>query len=94
MSPDKYLNWAAYFWVKKGPRRKRVLKFVYESSEPVTPTMVKKVLKMPITNASSTLIQLKEYGILKCLNPEKYQGKRYAMTPSGKIVYKKLQKIV
>lgn len=91
MPIDENLDWKVYFWVRRGSRRKRVLKFVNESANPVTATMVRKALQMPITNSTATLIQLSQKKLIKCLNPKKYHGKQYLITKIGEIICKRMQ---
>ena len=77
------MNWNLVAWLKRGNRRKSVLEFVTKSNSPVSANDVKKSLKIAMSQASFTLKELKNKGLIECLNPKDKIGKLYRITKEG-----------
>ena len=85
-------DWKIFSWVRRGSRRTKVLKYLYEVKQPLTATEVKKHQKIDITQAAFTLTELWQKGLVDCLNPDDHHGKLFVITKKGKDIIKKLVK--
>jgi len=45
---DYKFDWKTYSWIKRGPRRISILKYLAKATEPLTATQVKKMQKISI----------------------------------------------
>lgn len=71
-------------YVKKSKYRMRVMKTL--DGYPKMPFEIAKESEMTPNHISHTLKQLKEHGLVECLNPEARKGKLYRLTDKGKKV--------
>ena len=78
------MDWQIVAWVKRGKRRKSVLEYISKSSGPVSTNEMKKSLKIAISQASATLKELRQKGLVECLNPNDKIGKLYRIKEKGK----------
>lgn len=90
MKLDPNFDWKTYSWLKRGPRRVNVLKYINDSEKPQTATDVKKNQKVDITQAAFTLSELNEKELVGCLNSEDHHGKLFVITKKGKDMLEKL----
>ena len=77
-------------WVRRGTRRKKILKYLNTLSDPVTPKDIKNKLKLHLTKVSTTLGELREKDLVKLLNPEDHYERLYVITEKGKEMIEKL----
>ena len=68
-------------FVKASSYRKKVLESIEEY--PKTPTQIADKLKIHRNNISNTLKELKQYGLVECINPEVRKGRLYRLTDKG-----------
>jgi len=90
MKLDTNFDWKTYSWLKRGPRRVNVLRYINDSEQPRTATEVKKDQKVDITQAAFTLNELYEKKLVGCLNPEDHHGKLFVITKKGTLMIEKL----
>ena len=90
MNIDTKFDWKTYSWLKRGPRRIKVLEHIFQTKRPVTATEVKKAQKVDITQAAFTLAELEGKGVVDCLNPDDHHGKLFVIAKKGKEMIKKL----
>ena len=83
-------DWSTYSWLKRGPRRRKVLEFVANSGIPVTATKIRKVQKIGISQAAFSLSELCNKKLIKCLNPEDHLGKLFVIENKGRVILKKV----
>jgi len=76
-------------FVKASSYRKKVLKSLMEY--PKTPTQISDETKIHRNNISNTLKELKQYNIVKCINPEVRKGKLYRLTDKGNELVKNIK---
>ena len=74
-------------FVKASSYRKKVLKSL---GHPKTPTQIADELKIHRNNISNTLKELKQYGLVECINPEVRKGKLYRLTDKGEKISKNI----
>lgn len=85
MKRDYYL----ISFLHRAKRRTAVLKCL---DEPKTPKEIATICKLSISNISNALAELKEKGLIECINPEDHLSKFYQQTKKGKEVLKMLEK--
>ena len=72
-----------YRFVKRGKRRKAVLKTL-NTEFPKTPTEIAKEQKCCFNASDRALKELERKGLVECLNPEDKIGKLHVLTEAGK----------
>ena len=80
------MNWSLYAWIKRGSRRKELLKIISKSNQPLTAKDIKIQLKISLSQVSFILKELSDKKIIICLNPEDKIGRLYKI----KEEYKKI----
>lgn len=78
------MDWALYAWLKRGKRRRSILTELKKSKEPLTANDLAEKSGIAISQASFTLKELTEKGLIDCLNPKDKIGKLYRISPKGK----------
>jgi len=71
------VDWEIYAWIKRGKRRKEVLRLLSESNLPLTAKDLKTQLKISLSQVSFILKELSRKEIILCLNPEDKIGRLY-----------------
>ena len=82
------MDWKLVAWLKRGSRRKSVLELLANSRSPISANEVKKPLKIAISQASATLKELRQKGLIDCLNPQDSIGKLYKINLKGRNILK------
>lgn len=80
------MDWELYAWLKRGNRRKEVLKLLVNSQSPMTTNEIKEKLKVALSQASFTIKELLDKSFVECLNPKDKIGKLYKITNKGKVI--------
>ena len=91
MKFDSKFDWKIYSWLKRGSRRIKILKYLYNTTEPASATQIKKIQKIDITQSAFTLNELWTAKLANCLNPKDHHGKLFIITKKGKDMIKKLK---
>lgn len=78
------MDWDLYAWLKRGNRRKEVLKLLVNSQSPMTANEIKGKLKVALSQASFTVKELSDKKLVECLNPKDKIGRLYKITNEGK----------
>ncbi len=84
------MDWRLYAWVKRGSRRKDMLKLLSNSKQPLSAKDTKNRLKMAFPQISVLLRDLSEKELISCLNPEDNIGKIYTLTQNGEEIIQAL----
>ena len=71
------MDWSLYAWIKRGSRRKELLKLLSTSNQPLTAKDIKIQLKISLSQVSFILKELSDKEIILCLNPEDKIGRLY-----------------
>lgn len=71
------MDWRLYAWIKRGGRRKELLKLLSKSNQPLTAKDIKIQLKISLSQVSFILKELSDKGVILCLNPEDKIGRLY-----------------
>lgn len=71
------MDWSLYAWIKRGSRRKELLKLLSKSNQPLTAKDIKLQLKISLSQVSFILKELSDKKIIICLNPEDKIGRLY-----------------
>jgi len=77
------VDWKLYAWVKRGNRRKDVLKLISNSKQSLSAKDITNELKMSLSQISFLLKELSEKELILCLNPKDNIGKIYRLTQKG-----------
>ena len=80
------MDWDLYAWLKRGNRRKEVLKLLINSQSPMTTNEIKAKLKVALSQASFTVKELSDKKLVECLNPKDKIGRLYKITNEGKVI--------
>jgi len=78
------MNWQKYAWVKRGKRRQYTLQVFNKAPQPLTINDIHEKSKIAISQASATVAELEQTGLIECLNPQDKIGKLYQLTKEGK----------
>jgi len=78
------MDWELYAWLKRGSRRKEVLRLLLNSQSPLTTNEIKLKLKVAISQASFTVKELNDKRLIECLNPKDNIGRLYHATKKGR----------
>ena len=87
MDEKELLTLAAY--VITSSYRTRALTVLYENKYMI-PSNLAKAINVRTNHISLTLKELKEHGLVVCINPEVRKGRLYRITQVGEEVYKAL----
>ncbi len=90
MKIDQEFDWETYSWIKRGPRRIKILNNLSNAKKPITATELKKAQNIDITQAAFTLNELWVKGLLKCLNPKDHHGKLFILSKKGVHIRKRI----
>ena len=82
--------WIDVSFVLKSKRRKDILILL---ETPRTPTFLAKQMKSSLANVSLKLGDLKEEGLIRCVNPNDRKGRIYELTDKGKKALAKIKEI-
>jgi predicted transcriptional regulator len=77
------MDWELYAWLKRGNRRKEIIKIIANSSTPLTVNEVKTKVKIAMAQASFTVKELLDKKLIECLNPNDKIGRLYKITKEG-----------
>ena len=80
------MDWDLYAWLKRGNRRKEVLKLLVNAQSPMTTNEIKAKLKVALSQASFTVKELSGKKLVECLNPKDKIGRLYKITNEGKVI--------
>lgn len=74
-------------FVKRGKNRRKIMKTLMNKT--LMPREIAEITGIKNNNLYPNLKQLKDYGLVECINPEARKGRLYRLTEKGeKIVYK------
>ena len=79
-----------YAWLKRGNRRRDVLRVIASSNTPLTVNEIKTKVKIAIAQASFTVKELLDKKMIECLNPKDKIGRIYRITSEGKGIWQQL----
>ncbi|MBW3015831.1 hypothetical protein KY330_05380 [Candidatus Woesearchaeota archaeon] len=82
------MDWHLVAWLKRGSRRRSVLEYISKSNHPGSANDVRKAMKIAMSQASATLKELRDKGLVDCLNPKDKIGKLYRISQKGKELLK------
>ena len=82
------MDWKDYAWLNRGKRRKSVLELLSNSKKPLSAKDVKSKLKIALPQASHSLKELLDRGLIDCVNPDDKIGKLYLVNKKGKDLVK------
>ena len=77
------MNWELYAWLKRGNRRREVLKIIAGSNTPLTVKEIKNKLKVAMAQSSFTVKELSDKKLIDCLNPKDKIGRLYKINKNG-----------
>jgi len=80
-------DWEVFAWIKRSRQRQRVIRLL---RDPKTPTDVAQSLDIHIAQASRSMRQMEEKGVVQVLNPEDKLGRLYVVTDEGEEILEKL----
>ena len=76
-------------YIKKSEYRRKVLKTLANDTK--IPSQIAKDTGIVQNHISNTLRQLKEHGLVECINPEVRKGRLYRLTDEGEEVVTSLK---
>ena len=79
-----------YAWLKRGNRRRDVLRVIASSNTPLTVNEIKTKVKIAIAQASFKVKELLDKKMIECLNPKDKIGRIYRITREGKGIWQQL----
>ena len=77
------MDWELYAWLKRGNRRREILKVIAGSSSPLTVNEIKNKVKIAMPQSSFTVKELSGKGLIDCLNSKDKIGKLYKLSKKG-----------
>ena len=84
------MDWQKYAWVKRGSRRQETLQLFSKTLVPLSINDVHIKTRIAISQASTTVAELEDAGLLRCLNAMDKIGKLYVITDEGKEIITKM----
>jgi len=81
-------DYALISFLHRAKRRASVLKVL---NEPKTPKKIAEICKISISNVSNSLAELKEKGLIRCINPQDHLSRFYEQTEKGKKVLRMME---
>lgn len=84
------MNWEKISFVVKSDKRRKILALLIS---PKTPRQLSKSLRTSLPNISLKLRDLKDKGLVKCVNPGENKGRIYILTEEGKRIIKKIKEM-
>jgi len=85
------MDWEKCAWIRRGKRRLGTLRIFNTVSIPLTIRDVQIRSKIAISQASATVAELEEAGLIECLNPNDKIGKLYVISDEGKSLMNALE---
>jgi predicted transcriptional regulator len=85
------MDWELYAWLKRGNRRKEILKVIATATNPLTVNEIKTKVKIAMAQASFTVKELSDKKLIDCLNPNDKIGRLFRVSKSGSELISKLQ---
>lgn len=85
------MDWELYAWLKRGNRRREILKVIANSSNPLTINEIKTKVKIAIAQASFTVKELLDKKLIDCLNPNDKIGRLFRVNKSGSELISRIQ---
>ncbi len=80
------MDWELYAWLKRGNRRKEILKLLVNTHSPITSNEIGIKLKVSLPQVSFTIKELFGKELIECLNPKDKIGRLYKNTSEGKVI--------
>ena len=84
------MAWDLSVFVIRSGYRKGVF---LELSKPQRPSQIAKSLKLRLTHVTRALRELKQKGLVKCLNPKEVMGRFYQLTSKGQGILKEVKNL-
>lgn len=84
------MEWDNVAFVLKSEKRKRLL-FLLE--KPKTPTQLSKAMGSSLPNISLKLKDMRDTGLVKCINEESLKGRIYVLTEKGRETLEKIREM-
>jgi len=81
------VDWKLYAWLKRGNRRKELVKILSNTKQPMTAKEIKTELNISLSQVSFLLKELSKKSLIVCLNPEDKIGRLYIITEEGKNIW-------
>ncbi|MBI2129285.1 hypothetical protein HYU07_03525 [Candidatus Woesearchaeota archaeon] len=78
------MDWNKFAWLNRGGRRKKILSLLQNSNRPLTIKEIKNNAQIAISQASVTISELYQQGLISCKNPNDKIGKLYEINKMGK----------
>lgn len=78
------MDWSKFAWLKRGKRRIDILRILNNSTQPITINEIKLTSKIAISQASATVSELLDKGLIRCKNPDDKIGKLFEINEEGK----------
>jgi len=85
------VDWSKLGFIRASKYRKEIIKLL--ETHPLTPTEITEKSNLHQSHISTTLSELKEENLVKCLNPEATKGRLYSLTKEGEKILKKLKDV-
>lgn len=86
-------QWEKVSFIQMAPNRKKALKELSESSNPLTPTEIGDRLEIAFNSAGRSLRQLESEKLVECVNPSSPRYRRYRITDEGRKIIDKVKEI-
>ncbi|WGI18017.1 helix-turn-helix domain-containing protein [Methanonatronarchaeum sp. AMET-Sl] len=83
---ENKMNYNKLGWIKASTYRQNILRSL--EAGPKTPKELAEENEYRMSHVSRTLSNLKEKGLVECLNPDCRKGRLYALTDEGKEMIK------
>ncbi|MHA1815290.1 MAG: hypothetical protein ACTSX1_04740 [Candidatus Heimdallarchaeaceae archaeon] len=84
------MDWHKLAWVKRGKRRKEILIHLLNSKIPQSTKDIKNSLNIAMSQASFSISELEQNGLIICMNPTDKIGKIYDLSEEGTAIILKL----
>jgi len=78
------MDWELYAWLKRGNRRREILKVIANSNTPLTVNEIKAKVKIAMAQASFTVKELLDKKLIDCMNPNDKIGRLYRINKNGR----------
>ena len=89
---DQEIDYPLFAWLRRGNRRKRILRLLVLNAVPQRPTDIAKALSLSRTMVSATLSELRKMNLVSVLNPNAQRNRFYSPTHMGRDIIKYLDK--
>ena len=78
------MDWELYAWLKRGSRRKEILKVISNSKTHLTINELRTKVKIAMEQASFTVKELSEKKLIDCLNSNDKIGRLFKISKNGR----------